>query len=399
MIKEIVMPKYGLQQDEGTVLRWLKEEGDSVDLGQALVEVETDKAVFEYESTETGILRKILVEEGTVVPVLSVIAVLSDTADEAIDSSPSTPEITTEVEQEFSLPKPAVSETKTGGRVRRSPAARKLAESLGVDLAAVNGTGPGGRIVKRDVEMAASQTQQKAQPVVEERPLAEGLAPLSKMRQAIGRGMALSKTTIPHFYLDIEVDMTDAELWRRELAASQQIKISATDLIVKSTAATLMDYPSLNARLEGTDAMFVHDTVNIGLAVGTDDELLVPVIADAQKKSLQSLAKERAGTVEAAQKGRLRGRARATITISNLGMFGVTSFIAIVNPPEAAALAIGGILPRVRPFGDSLTIAVRQVMQVTISVDHRLADGMRAAQFLKDFKEKLEDLDVLESWL
>ena len=401
MMKSIVMPKYGLQQDEGTVVEWFKQVGDRIEKGDPLLELETDKALFEYESPEAGFLRQIVVPNGETVSVLSVIAVVTETADEPFEEEGETGDVAEAVVEEAEVvPEPDQAVALPGGRrIKRSPAARKLAGELGIDLAGLQGTGPGGRIIKRDVE-AKTATREQVPEAPEFVPVhSEGAVPLSRMRQAIGKGMAISKTTIPHFYLDIEIDMTDAETWRKQVAEERGIKLSATDFIMRATADTLMDYPSLNSRLEGSDAMFVYNTVNIGLAVGTEKELLVPVLADAQKKTLQALAKERTGTVEAAQKGRLRGRARATFTISNLGMFGVRSFTAIINPPEAAALAVGGILPQVRPFGDPLTIAVRQMMLVTLSVDHRLADGMLAAQYLRDLKRRLEDVATLEGWL
>lgn len=398
MVKPIVMPKYGLQQDQGTVIRWLKQEGERVNKGEALLELETDKAVFEYESPEAGVLRKVVVGDGTTVPVLSVIAVLTDSADEQFDigaAGPAPAAATAATEAP-----PAVStEAPTGGgedRIKSSPAAKKLAKDLGVDLAAVKGTGPGGRITREDVEQAAAGKQ--AAPAAAVPTPAAGRAPLSRMRQAIGRAMSDSKRTIPHFYVSAEVDMTDAEAWRRRAASERGVKLSVTDVLVKAAAMTLAKYPALNASLDG-DAMVAHGGAHIGLAVGVPDGLLVPVIPDAHAKPMTALAKERAEVVEAARGGKLRGAARATFTISNLGMFGVTSFIAIVNPPESAALAVGAILPQVRPFGEPLTIAVRQVMQVTLSADHRLADGMQAAQYLQDLKKNLESVDTLESWL
>jgi len=218
------------------------------------------------------------------------------------------------------------------------------------------------------------------------------------MRQAIGRAMSDSKRNIPHFYVSTEVDMTDAEAWRRRVASERGIRLSATDLLVKAAAMTLLKYPALNASLDG-DGIVTHGGVSVGLAVGIPDGLLVPVIADAHAKPMTALARERTEVVEAARAGKLRGAGGATFTISNLGMFGVTSFIAIVNPPESAALAVGAILPQVRPFGEPLTIAVRQVMQVTLSADHRLTDGMLAAQYLQDLKKSLENAGTLEGWL
>jgi pyruvate dehydrogenase E2 component (dihydrolipoamide acetyltransferase) len=406
MVKPIVMPKYGLQQDQGTVIRWLKGEGEQVKRGEALLELETDKAVFEYESPEAGVLRKIVVGEGTTVPVLSLIAVLTDSADEPFDvgAAGPAPSAVTPAAPEAALTTPATAPAAGGeDRIRSSPAAKKLAKDLGVDLATVKGTGPGGRITREDVEQAAQRMQQGVQRMPPAAPAPTvtdmgGRRPLSRMRQAIGRAMSESKRTIPHFYVSAEVDMTDAEAWRRRMNAERGIRLSVTDVMVKAAAMTLTKYPALNASLDG-DAMVAHGEVHIGLAVGMEEGLLVPVITDAHAKPMAALAKERAEAVEAARGGKLRGTARATFTISNLGMFGVTSFIAIVNPPESAALAVGAILPQVRPFGEPLTIAVRQVMQVTLSADHRLSDGMLAAQYLQDLKRSLESVKTLQGWL
>ena len=387
MTKNIIMPKYGLQQDNGTVVEWRVKEGDRVNKGDILLDLETDKALFEYESPESGYIRKLVAQNGEEVPVLSVIAIITDEADEAIeDLTPASTDSPTEeprqiadtAEREPALEAPTQ-------RIKRSPAARRRARELNIDLAAIAGTGPGGRIVLADVELAASA--------------APSSATLSRMRQAIGRTMAYSKSTIPHFYVATEIDMTDAEIWRKNLAETDAIKLSVTDLFVKAAADALTQYPALNASLDGDTAVIVHDTVDIGLAVGTDDGLVVPVIPNADRAFLTDLADERGQRVEEARQGKMRGDASATFTISNLGMFGVTSFTAIVNPPEAAILAIGAAIARVVPIGDTMTIAVRQIAEVTLSADHRLVDGVVAAQFLQALKQNLQDTNKLESWL
>lgn len=387
MTKTIIMPKYGLQQDNGTVVEWRVKEGDHVNKGDILLDLETDKALFEYESPESGYVRKLVAQNGEEVPVLSVIAIITDEADEAIedlvptstDSPPEEPrQIADTAEREPSLEAPTQ-------RIKRSPAARRRARELNIDLAAIAGTGPGGRIVLADVELAASA--------------APSSTTLSRMRQAIGRTMAYSKSTIPHFYVATEIDMTDAETWRKNLAETDAIKLSVTDLFVKAAADALTQYPALNASLDGDTAVIVHDTVNIGLAVGTDDGLVVPVIPNADQAFLTDLADERGQRVEEARQGKLRGDASATFTISNLGMYGITSFTAIVNPPEAAILAVGAAIARVVPIGDPMTIAVRQIAEVTLSADHRLVDGVVAAQFLQALKQNLQDANKLESWL
>ena len=385
MTKNIIMPKYGLQQDNGTVVEWRVKEGDHIDKGDILLDLETDKALFEYESPESGYVRKLVAQNGEEVPVLSVIAIITDEADEAIEdltpaSTPTeeTPQIADTAEPEPALEAPTQ-------RIKRSPAARRRARELNIDLAAIAGTGPGGRIVLADVELAASA--------------APSATTLSRMRQAIGRTMAYSKSTIPHFYVATEIDMTDAETWRKNLAETDAIKLSVTDLFVKAAADALTQYPALNASLDGDTGVIVHDTVDIGLAVGTDDGLVVPVIPNADRAFLTDLADERGQRVEEARQGKLRGDASATFTISNLGMYGVTSFTAIVNPPEAAILAVGAAIARVVPIGDPMTIAVRQIAEVTLSADHRLVDGVVAAQFLQALKQNIEDTDKLESWL
>lgn len=397
MQKPINMPKYGLQQDEGTIIEWKKQTGDRIEKGDILLELETDKAVFEYESPESGYLRHILAQDGAVVPVLSPIAVITDEADEPVDldalsgTIPTAPTETETPPSESSQQDPAQSSqaVPSSNRIKRSPAARHRARELDIDLSTVTGTGPGGRIVKADIEQAAAST-----PAV-----SAGSSPLSKMRQAIGKTMAYSKSTIPHFYVGIEIDMTDAEAWRKNLAQTDAIKLSVTDLFIKAAADALTQYPALNSSLSGDSAVVIHDTVNIGLAVGTDDGLVVPVIPNAQKTFLSDLADIRAQRVNDARQGKLHGDAAATFTISNLGMFGVTNFTAIVNPPEAAILAIGAAIPRVVPVGDPLTIGIRHIAEVTLSADHRLVDGVVAAQFLQALKGSLEDVKNLERWL
>ena len=395
MIKPINMPKYGLQQDEGTIIEWRKQEGDRVEKGDILLELETDKAVFEYEAPEKGYLRHILAQNGAVVPVLSPIAILTDELDEPFDKDAfsktpsSAPTTETPAEASVSEPDQPLQANTSSNRIKRSPAARHQARELGIDLATVTGTGPGGRIVKADVERTAASP-----PVV-----SAGNSTLSKMRQAIGKTMAYSKSTIPHFYVGIEIDMTDAETWRKNLAQTDNIKLSVTDLFIKATAEALTQHPKLNSSLSGTQAMVIHDTVNIGLAVGTDDGLVVPVIPNAQKIFLADLADIRSQRVNDARAGKLHGDASATFTISNLGMYGVTTFTAIVNPPEAAILAIGAAIPRVVPIGEPLAIAVRHIADITLSADHRLVDGVVAAQFLQTLKQSLEDVGNLEKWL
>jgi pyruvate dehydrogenase E2 component (dihydrolipoamide acetyltransferase) len=394
------MPKYGLQQDEGTIVRWLKQEGDVVAEGDVLCELETDKALFDFEATEAGVLRQILCAEGETVPVLSDIAILTDTADEAILSSggdhqpAADTSAVAESTQPDPVPSPPAEAPAPTSRIRRSPAAFKLAEALGVDLASVTGSGPNGRITREDVQLAADASSAAgATPATGGTPATptEGKRePLSRMRKAIGRAMVVSKQTIPHFYVSIDIDATDLETWWTSAVESDRPGITLTDVIVKAAADTLSNYPTLNARLEGDD-IITNENVHIGLAVGTDGGLLVPVIDSAESKPLSRITEIRSDIVAAARQGKLASDTPATFTISNLGMFGIREFSAIINPPECAALAIGTLRDEVRPGADPAVFQVRRIMTVTLSADHRLVDGLICARYLQDFKSKLED--------
>ena len=284
MVTPIEMPKYGQQQDEGRIVCWRKQEGDPVQKGEVLVELESDKASFEFEAPAAGILRKIVAEEGAIVPVLSVIAVLTDNADEPFDMNSLTPStlpavtLPNEADATALSPSDVAPVQDPAISVRSSPAAKKLARTLGLDLATIRGTGPGGRIMREDVEQAAGVCEPPVQPA------SVAGKPLSRMRQAIGRKMSASKKTIPHFYVSIEIDMTDAEAWRKQLAAERGIELSVTDLLVKAVAVTLTKFPALNASIEGDDSVIVHAEANIGIAVGLEQGLLVPVIGGANDK-------------------------------------------------------------------------------------------------------------------
>jgi pyruvate dehydrogenase E2 component (dihydrolipoamide acetyltransferase) len=390
MTKHIKMPKYGLQQDEGTLVRWLKQEGDTIAEGDILCELETDKALFDFEATDAGVLRQILCPEGETVPVLSDIAIITDTADEPIESSgdPTEAPVSPAIEApSVSAPsaEPDTASQPSTERIRRSPAARKLAGDLDIDLRTVTGTGPTGRITQKDVQAAADALISTAAPAP-----SAGREPLTKMRKAIGKAMVVAKQTIPHFYLSIDIDTTDVESWWKTAVETDRPDITLTDIIVRAAADALSDYPILNARLEDDDIVY-NDHVNVGLAVGTDGGLLVPVIAAAESKSLAEVTRLRSEIVAAARQGKLASEAAATFTISNLGMFGIREFSAIINPPECAALAIGTIRDEVKPSTDPIGFVARRIMTVTLSADHRLVDGLVCARYLQSLKSKLED--------
>jgi len=379
VVTELKMPKYGLQQDEGTVVQWHKQQGDRVEKGEILCELETDKALFDFEAPSDGFLRQILCDDGQTVPVLSTIAILTETADESFTLETDTKQTTApepvvaEPEKEKAAPK------QSGGRIRKSPAARKLAAELGIDLNTLTGTGPEGRITREDVEKAAAASSSGG----------ARRETLTRARKAIGAAMVAAKQTVPHFYLTVDIDATEAEAWwKREI--EQRPDLTLTDLIIQAVARSLQDYEGLNASIDGDDIVF-HPNVNIGLAVGTDDGLLVPVVECAETLSLDQIRQTRARIVNEARHGRLSGDDRATFTISNLGMFGVREFSAIINPPETGALAVGTLRDEVRSAESATGFLLRRIMTVTLSADHRAVDGLICARFLQTLKSALED--------
>jgi pyruvate dehydrogenase E2 component (dihydrolipoamide acetyltransferase) len=405
---EVRMPKMGDGMEEGTINAWLKQEGQQVTAGEPLAEVETDKANVEISAYETGVLTKIVVQVGQTVPVGEVIAVIgSATGKGGNGSQPSngapaakeTPRPAEPAAKPITEPvPPAASETEAQSteRLKSSPLARRMAKEMGIDLARVQGTGPGGRIVERDI-----QAYQEKTPAQSVRPSAAALvatasAPAqeikpSKMREAIGRRTVQSKQTIPHFYVTMVVEMDRATALLKELNAEAESKITVNDLIVKACAAALARVPEVNSTLtpEGVIRRFAE--AHIGVAVGIDEGLIIPVIRDCQAKTLRQISAEAKGLIGKARGNQLTPAeySGGTFSISNLGMMGVDEFIAIINPPEAAILAIGGIV-REPVVKDNDEIVIRSRMKITISADHRLLDGVLAARFVQEVKKSLE---------
>ncbi len=461
----MTMPQMGYDMQEGTLVRWLKSVGDEVSLGEAVAEIETDKAVVEFESTAEGVLLELLVEEGTTVAVGESIATVgaegetlaADGGDdeEATEAEPaaeesSEPEVeeapeTEEDESEAdAIPLPA-----SPSEVRASPIARKLAAERGVDLSTVQGTGPGGRILRSDVlaaePMAApaeepeeeepaeapeameepSAPEDEAPEAVEE-PAAEeeepveaeeeepamevpeaieepaepepepetddmDLVPLTRMRQQIARTTVGSKTTIPHFYVSTDIDMTDAMSLRKEINASLEgdVRVSVNDLVIKACVHTIKSFPKFNSSYTD-DGIRMHDSINIGIAIADENGLIMPAILDCGDKSLTEISAASKDLVQRSQNGTLHAEeyTGGTFSISNMGMFDVTSFVAIIQPPQSAVLAIGTVQKRPVVQGDS--VVVREIMSATLSVDHRVSDGAEGAQFIVQLKEYLE---------
>jgi len=401
MISEVVMPQMGADMQEGTILRWLKREGDAVQRGEIIAEIETDKANVEIEAYESGVLRRILLPEGTTVPVGQVIAVIAAPEDDISQY---------EAAAGVARPEPVAAVAKRpappaeADRVHASPAARRLAEELGVDLSRVQGTGPDGRILRRDIEAAAKALEAApvaaAAPPAAVPPAALARPPggpvaapaMSRMRQAIARRMTQSKREAPHYYLTMDIDMTEAERLRRQLneTAEGELHISVNDVIVKAVAKALRRHPIFNSWFVDGQVQ-QQEALNIGVAVALEEGLIAPAILNCDQKSLADIARASANLAERARSGVLKAEeyTGATFTVSNLGMYDVETLIAIIPPPQTAILGVGAV--RKAPVVQDGEIVVRERMKVALSADHRVTDGALGARFLADIRNFLEN--------
>ena len=424
-MKTVEMPKMGDTMEEGKILRWIKREGDTVKKGESLAEVETDKVNIEIEAFASGVLRKILVQEGESAPIGAGIALIG-AADEPLPGGAATPAAqsvqqaqptqaapqTTPVTEQAHVATATLAQTE--GRVFISPIARRLAEEHAVDYTQLRGTGPNGRIIKMDVEAALAQPAQAAPPeqpaalpvspvsVPEEEPLPAPVAsaevveiPLTTMRRTIAKRLSQSMQTAPHFYVTSVIDTGKLAELRKQInayAATEvaPIKVSFNDLIIKAVAKALMQMPQVNVSF-AEDRILQKKQVNIGMAVALESGLIVPVIRDVNARGLLDIARESQRLAEAARTGKLRPEefSGGTFTVSNLGMFDVESFTAVINPPESAILAVGSITPT--PVVVDGQVVVRDRMKVTLSSDHRAIDGATAARFLQVVKRLLEE--------
>jgi pyruvate dehydrogenase E2 component (dihydrolipoamide acetyltransferase) len=391
----VIMPSLGFDMTEGRLARWLKNEGDPVEKGQAIAEIETEKATVEIEAAAAGILARIIVHAGETVPVGTLIGVIAGPGEEVMTvsaPSPSPP----------APPPPApVPEAGEGAapseaRIKASPVARKMAEEAGLDLSRIKGTGPGGRVVERDVQAAIAVGSAPAPPGVPAVPAPGATVPLNRMRKTIARRMTESKATAPHFYITVEINMDDAMKMREQLnaLAPEAERISVSDLVVAAAARTLARFPAMNASYR-EDNLEMHPQVNIGIAVALEDGLIPPVLRDADKKPLKRIAVESRALTERARTNKLRSDdlGGGTFTVSNLGMFDVDEFIAIINPPEAAILAVGAVTRR--PVAAAGVVKIASLMKTTLSVDHRVADGAQAGRFMQEFRKLLENPVIL----
>ena len=414
MIHEITMPAMGADMTEGTVVKWLKNEGDEVARGDKLAEIETDKTVVEMEAYNAGILRRIVLGDGTKAPVGSLLAYIGGADDvlpevDAVEGSVSEHEPAVELEVAVSEPEPMATPepvamapsppapTIEGGRIKASPLARRLAREKGFELAAIAGTGPGGRITRDDVlgftpapAFAPSGVATAAPAVMIDGSDIE----LSTMRQAIARVTVRSKTEAPHYYVTTGVDMTEAMSFRAQLNAELEdsgVRVSVNDMIIKALAMGITKYPKWNTtfhedRLEG------HDSINIGVAIALEAGLIVPAIVGVHNMSLVDVAN---ASKDLGRRARGDGGTLTqeeltdgTFSTSNLGMFGIDTFAAIIVPPQAGILAVGAVKPT--PVVEDGEIVVRQMMNATVSADHRVGDGAEAAILLNEVKDILE---------
>jgi pyruvate dehydrogenase E2 component (dihydrolipoamide acetyltransferase) len=412
MAELVNMPKLGFDMAEGTLVHWVISEGEKVQKGEVLAEIETDKATVEVEASYSGVVHRHLVEEGTPVPVGNPIAVIGEPGEEFdLDSllelagAPvaEAPEKRKELAPEAAepvtegAPEPVEPDGHLPGGVKASPIARRMAVELGVDLKRVSGSGPRGRIVKKDVQSAvetkaARPVSAPALAAVPERPLETERIPISKLRGAIGRRMTHSKQEFPHFYLTADLDAGKVMALRAQANETlpEEEKLSVNDFIIKAAALALRDLPNLNASLEG-DQIVRHGDINIGVAVAVEDGLLTVVVRNADLKPLRAISQEVKQMADRAREGRVRPSdvEGSTFTVSNLGMFDVSNFIAIINPPEAAILAVGRV--RETPVVEAGEIKPGLRMQATISADHRVTDGAEAARWLQGFKIFVEN--------
>ena len=426
MAKDVIMPALGMAQETGTLLRWFKSAGDSVTKGEPLMEIETDKAAVEIEAPASGTLMNIIAWEGDVIPVGQRIALILAPGESEVDiPAPSSP-VPVSSSQADSQPKPATATPvaarllaehnldlakikPNGGQVRKedvlayldtqkksvsstrvlaSPKARKLAKENGLDIAAVKGTGPDGAVLASNVQALIDQPTAVAVSYSQGSTTTE-LA-TSRVWKVMADRLTQAWTTIPHFYLIREANASRLIAWREKVQKNSAEKITFTDLLVKLTAAALKKYPRLNASWINNGIVLNQD-INVGLAVAVDDGLLVPVIHHAEEMTLSQLAVRRAELVKRAQAGKLSlyDLSGGTFTISNLGMYGVDAFNAIVNPPQAAILAVSRIADRVVPVDGQP--AVQPMLTFSLSCDHRVVDGARGAQFLQTLAEMVEE--------
>jgi pyruvate dehydrogenase E2 component (dihydrolipoamide acetyltransferase) len=399
MATKIIMPQGGQDITEGTVVSWLKAEGDLVKKGEVICEVETEKAVFEVESPVDGVLLKIIAQEGENVPIFSVIGIVGE-PNEQIDLVKFLAKEKREqahVDVSEIRKKLAGKAQKGREHVKASGRAKKIATAKGIDLLEVKGTGPQGRIREKDVlayvehiKVAPPPPPSQAAAEVSER---GKTVPMSKIRRVIAHRMQQSKQTAPHFYVTVSVEMTEALELRDAITKKSEDPISINDMITKAAALALEEFYQVNCVIEGDTIVYLKD-INIGLAVGLDEGLIVPVLPQVDKLSLKEIAEETKRIIGLAKAGKQATLTPGTFTISNMGMLNIENFLAIINPPESAILAIGTTQKKVVVSEDN-DPRIRDVMKMTLSIDHRTVDGAMASKFINKIKYHLQNPKTL----
>jgi pyruvate dehydrogenase E2 component (dihydrolipoamide acetyltransferase) len=394
MATKVVMEALSPTMEEGQLVKWLKQEGDTVTVGDILAEVETDKAVMELAARGEGILRAIVAPEGATVEVGKLVAVIGQAEEDisAVVAAAPAP-APTEGPSATVAPEPesataAVAAAGVGGQIKTSPLARRMAQERGIDLAVVQGTGPGGRIIKRDLDHIAATPTPTA-------PVAPGAEfrdePLTQIRKTIARRLAESIGPVPHFFLTTEVDMERVAEARASLNALEVgPRISFNDIIMKVVAASLVQHGDCNAWWQNDHIRYFSD-VHLSVAVAVEEGLITPVIRNANRKSLREIAIEIRALAERARERKLKPEeyTGGTFSVSNLGMYDIDQFTGVINPPEAGLLAVGTIMPKPVVVDDELV--VRRRMRVTMSCDHRVIDGATGARFLQTTRRMLEN--------
>ncbi len=401
MAKEVRLPQLGQTMEEGTIVNCLIKVGDEVKKGDVIFEIETDKATLEMESPAGGFVKYILVELDETLTVGAPLLVLGDKDEEVpqsfVDSlkgaAPSVPPEAAPVEQAapVELAKAEPQPSKPAGRVLASPRAKKLAGELGVDLAAITGTGPAGKITEQDVKQAAASKSAKPTEAAGAEVKLGATVPLNRLQKITAERMLRSKREIPCFYLTVRADVTDLVELRTKLNQASDVKISYNDFIIKAVATGLEKYPIMTGQLEG-QAIKLASSIHIGLAISVPDGLVAPILKDVNKKNVKQIARDNQALVERARSNKLAPTdlEGGCITVSNLGAAGIDSFIPIVVPGQCSILGIGRITDTCVP--DNGNIMVRKLMNMTLSVDHKVANGAYAAQFLDFVRKLLEDI-------
>ena len=401
MAEVIRMPRMSDTMEEGNIVGWLKKEGDKVEAGDTLAEVETDKATMELDSFTDGVILHIAVKEGPV-PIDGIIAVIGKEGEDwkslLSDSSQNTPKVDKTSTPESPIASSTVSipqevSSNNSERIKASPLAKNIAKEAGIDISAISGSGDFGRIIKRDVESflqsgTTATAKSPSIPVFAQTGSEDKM--VSQMRKTIARRLSESMFTAPHFYLTMTLDMENAIAARNKINEISPVKISFNDMVIKAVAAALKKHPAINSSWLG-DKIRVHHDVHIGVAVAVEDGLLVPVIKNTDLKSLTQINNEVKYLAGKAKDKKLQPDEMTgnTFTISNLGMFGIDEFTAIINPPDACILAIGAI--QAKPVVKNGAVVPGNEMKVTLSCDHRVVDGASGAQFLQTFKSYMED--------